>query len=96
MVLEGWQESSFTFDGSTYPTYRRGTGPGVIVVHEIPGITPRVEAFANEVDRVPVDHDVVVVARPEARELAEREGLAGVQRELAELVGRAVVESGAP
>jgi dienelactone hydrolase len=49
MTLEGWTESSFTYDGSTYPTYRRGTGPGVIVVHEVPGITPRVEAFANEV-----------------------------------------------
>jgi dienelactone hydrolase len=49
MTLDGWTESSFTFDGSTHPTYRRGSGPGVIVVHEIPGITPRVEAFANEV-----------------------------------------------
>jgi dienelactone hydrolase len=29
--------------------YRRGTGPGVIVVHEIPGITPKVAQFANEV-----------------------------------------------
>jgi dienelactone hydrolase len=49
MALEGWTESSFTYDGRTYPTYRRGSGPGVIVVHEIPGITPLVEAFANEV-----------------------------------------------
>jgi dienelactone hydrolase len=49
MTLEGWTESSFTHDGSTYPTYRRGSGPGVIVVHEVPGITPKVEAFANEV-----------------------------------------------
>ena len=49
MTVAGWDESTFTFDGRTYPTYRRGTGPGVIVVHEIPGITPKVEAFANEV-----------------------------------------------
>ena len=49
MALEGWVESSFTYDGSTYPTYRKGTGPGVIVVHEVPGITPKVEAFAEEV-----------------------------------------------
>jgi ribonuclease P protein component len=46
------------------------------------------EAFAELAADVPADHDVVVVARPEARELAEREGLEGVRRELAELVGR--------
>jgi ribonuclease P protein component len=50
------------------------------------------EAFAGEVERVPADRDVVVVARPEARELAEREGLDGIRRELADLLGRALVE----
>jgi ribonuclease P protein component len=50
------------------------------------------EAFAGEAERLPADHDVVIVARPDARELAEREGLDGVRRELAELVGRAVSE----
>ncbi len=44
------------------------------------------EAFAVESERLPAGHDVVVVARPEARELAEREGLAGIQAALAELV----------
>ena len=34
---------------------------------------------ARRRDRLPADHDVVVVARPEARELAEREGLEGVR-----------------
>ncbi|HEX2102310.1 MAG TPA: ribonuclease P protein component [Solirubrobacteraceae bacterium] len=50
------------------------------------------EAFAGEADRLPADRDVVVVARPEARELAAREGLDGVRRELAELLGRALAE----
>jgi ribonuclease P protein component len=50
------------------------------------------EAFAGEAERLPADHDVVVVARPEARDLAEREGLDGMQRELGELVGRALGE----
>jgi dienelactone hydrolase len=49
MTLAGWEASTFTFDGVTHPTYRRGTGPGVVVIHEIPGITPNVEKFANEV-----------------------------------------------
>lgn len=46
------------------------------------------EAFQAERGGLPAGLDVVVVARPEARELAEREGLAGVGRELAELVER--------
>ena len=41
-VLDGWTKGSFTAAGFTHDTYRRGTGPGVLVVHEIPGITPRV------------------------------------------------------
>ena len=49
------------------------------------------EAFAAEAQIVPRGHDVVVVARPAARELAEREGLEGVRcalRELLEQAGR--------
>jgi ribonuclease P protein component len=51
------------------------------------------EAFALESDRLPPDTDVVVVARPEARDLAEREGLEGLRAALAELVGRSAGES---
>jgi ribonuclease P protein component len=46
------------------------------------------EAFWAEAERLPDTSDYVVVARPDARELAEREGLAGVQGALAELVGQ--------
>ncbi|MDO8389414.1 MAG: dienelactone hydrolase family protein [Actinomycetota bacterium] len=48
-VLDGWERSQFTAAGFTRDVYRRGTGPGVVVVHEIPGITPKVTVFANEV-----------------------------------------------
>jgi dienelactone hydrolase len=48
-VLDGWQVGEFTAAGLTRPTYRRGEGPGVIVIHEIPGITPLVTKFANDV-----------------------------------------------
>ena len=47
------------------------------------------EAFAAESAVVPAGHDVVVVARPGAHELAEREGLAGVRDALRELFERA-------
>jgi ribonuclease P protein component len=46
------------------------------------------EAFARENGRLPVGTDAVVIARHGARELAEREGLAGIQRALAELIDK--------
>ncbi|MDX6690670.1 MAG: ribonuclease protein component [Solirubrobacteraceae bacterium] len=47
------------------------------------------EAYAAELSAVPAGHDVVVVARPSARELAEREGLEGVRGALRELLEKA-------
>jgi dienelactone hydrolase len=48
-ALDGWGRGEFTAAGRTRQVFRRGTGPGVIVIHEIPGITPKVAAFANDV-----------------------------------------------
>lgn len=47
--LEGWQRGEFSAAGFTHTTYRKGSGPAVVVVHEIPGITPAVLRFAEEV-----------------------------------------------
>jgi dienelactone hydrolase len=49
MTLDTWALAPFTAAGFTRDVYRKGTGPGVIVVHEIPGITPKVLEFAEEV-----------------------------------------------
>jgi dienelactone hydrolase len=48
-LLDSWTRGEHTYDGVTHPTYRSGTGPGVIVIHEIPGLTPEVIGFAEEV-----------------------------------------------
>lgn len=48
-VLDGWERSSFSAAGITHDTYRRGAGPGVVVIHELPGITPTVVEFADDV-----------------------------------------------
>ena len=45
----GWSRSEFSAGEITREIFRKGSGPGVIIVHEIPGITPAVEKFANEV-----------------------------------------------
>ena len=47
------------------------------------------EAFDAEAAVVPAGHDVVVVARPSALELAERDGLEGVRGSLRELLEKA-------
>ena len=48
--LESWTRSEHTSeDGTTRPTYRKGTGPAVILIHELPGMTPDVIAFGDEV-----------------------------------------------
>jgi ribonuclease P protein component len=47
------------------------------------------EAFAQAEQDLSPGHDVVVVARPAAGELAEREGLAGVDAALGELITKA-------
>ena len=44
------------------------------------------EAFWEEAERLPSGSDYVVVARPDARGLAEREGTGGMRAALAELV----------
>ena len=48
-VLDSWTEGTHTADGITHATYRKGSGPGVIVIHEVPGIIPEVVDFAEEV-----------------------------------------------
>lgn len=46
--LPGWTRTSFKAAAIERDIYRRGSGPAVIVVHEVPGITPKVLAFAEE------------------------------------------------
>jgi ribonuclease P protein component len=52
------------------------------------------EAFAAESAHLAADHDFVVVARPEARALGEREGMEGVRGALAELMAALPAGSG--
>jgi dienelactone hydrolase len=87
---DGWTRGSHTHEGVTHATYRRGTGPGVIVIHEVPGITPEVAAFAEEV----VDAGFTVVmpslfgtdgAPMTARTIASSIGRVCVSREFTKL-----------
>lgn len=46
-VLAGWQSAPFEAHGVRHEVLRRGTGPGVVLVPELPGATPAVMALAN-------------------------------------------------
>lgn len=45
--LTGWTAAPFTADGMTHDVYRKGEGPGVVLIPEMPGLTPNVLALGN-------------------------------------------------
>ena len=47
-LLSGWRRGEHAADGYAYPTYERGEGPGIVVVHESPGLTPEVIELGEE------------------------------------------------
>jgi dienelactone hydrolase len=50
--LDGFEKGLFTAEGKTRTVYRSGTGPAVIVMSEMPGITPHVADFGRKVAAV--------------------------------------------
>ncbi|WP_345069323.1 dienelactone hydrolase family protein [Leifsonia kafniensis] len=45
--LTGWSRAPFTAAGLTHDCFEKGSGPGVVLIPEIPGITPEVLALAD-------------------------------------------------
>lgn len=48
MPLDDWTPGRHVADGREHPTYRLGSGPGIVVVHESPGLTPEVVDFGED------------------------------------------------
>lgn len=40
MLLEGYERFQFEHDGIRHDVFSRGPGPGVLIMHELPGMTP--------------------------------------------------------
>ncbi|MGZ0153277.1 dienelactone hydrolase family protein [Kribbella sp. WER1] len=45
--LSTWQQAPFSGGGLTYDCFEKGEGPGVVLIPEIPGLTPEVAAFGE-------------------------------------------------
>ncbi|ORA10599.1 dienelactone hydrolase family protein [Mycobacterium asiaticum] len=45
--LSGWSAAQFSAAGYTHDVYRKGSGPGVVLIPEMPGIHPGVLALGN-------------------------------------------------
>ncbi|MDX6280286.1 MAG: hypothetical protein QOH03_1357 [Kribbellaceae bacterium] len=56
-TLTGWVKAPFTAAGLTHDCYEKGEGPGVVLIPEIPGITPQVLGLADHL----VDEGFTVV-----------------------------------
>jgi dienelactone hydrolase len=50
-TLDGWVKSPFTAAGLTYDCFEKGSGPGVVLIPEVPGITPEVLGLADHLVR---------------------------------------------
>jgi dienelactone hydrolase len=48
-ALSNYEEFSFTDGPRTRPVFRRGAGPAVIIIHEMPGLHPLMMRFADRV-----------------------------------------------
>ena len=71
--LTGWTAAPFTAAGYTHDVYRKGEGPGVVLIPEMPGIHPGVLALGNHL----VDNGFTVACpshylRALARDLNEK------------------------
>lgn len=49
MPLSGFQEETFNYLGEDWTLFVRGSGPAVVIMHEVPGIYPEVAEFARKV-----------------------------------------------
>lgn len=81
--LSDFERTDVTFDGVSRTVYRKGTGPAVVVMAEMPGITPEVADFARKV--------VVAGCTVAMPSLFGTDGALGTNRALATVMPKACV-----
>ena len=73
-ALAAYEKFDFTDGPWTRPVYRRGSGPAVIVIHEMPGLHPLVARFADRARGGAVRADGSMGAEAVLREAARADG----------------------
>jgi dienelactone hydrolase len=48
--IDGFTEFGFADGGIEHAVYRKGVGPGVLVMHELPGLTPQCIDLATRIE----------------------------------------------
>jgi dienelactone hydrolase len=77
-VLADYEQATFTHEGKVRDVYRKGTGPAVVVIAEMPGITPKVVAFADRVAAIGCSVVLPHLFGEPGRELDPAHKLAGI------------------
>lgn len=75
-ALSAFTKDSSTHEGVTRDVYRVGSGPAVIVIAEVPGITPKVAAFGRRVAAIGCTAVLPSLFGTPGREPSPRYGLA--------------------
>ncbi len=79
--LPGFKLYEFSYQNVEHMVYRRGNGPGVILMHEVPGIYSQVIELANCI----VDHGYTVFMPRLFGEVGKKPSIAYVVKELGKL-----------
>lgn len=69
MDLPGFDRYEYTAAGRTRPVYRRGTGRGILLIHELPGMTPECVELGRRIADAGFDvHMPLLFGKPGKRE----------------------------
>ncbi len=70
--LSDFDRGTFTADGVSHEVFRKGSGPCVIVIHELPGLTPLVADFARSLVAVGLSVTCPVLVGTPGRPFTQR------------------------
>jgi dienelactone hydrolase len=78
--LRSFEQDRFVSDGLAHEVYRKGRGPAVVVLTELPGISPQVVSFADRLVKLGC-----TAVLPDLIGTAGRDPLAGGQARVVDL-----------
>jgi dienelactone hydrolase len=86
LTIADFERVTFSHDGKERDVYRRGSGPAVVVIAEMPGITPKVLEFAGRVADIGCTAVVPHLFGTPGRSMTEVSPIKGVPYALSSIV----------